>query len=404
MSEAKRKALWRDRDVAIFLGVQTLSAFGDACTFAAVPLLMRTGAISITGVGWVRALEAVATLLTGIVAGVIADRFDRRTVLRVCDAARFVLLGAIPLVWLAGPQPWLLFVVLPAAAVFSMVFQVTYVTVVPALVPKERINDANGLLYGSYSIAWLAGPAVAGLVSQAAGPAAAIGIDAVSFALSAIGLYLVRLHNPAGGTERGLGAGVHFIRRHPVMLSLTVLLAVLIFFTSSLNDVIVYHLMTGLGQPDSVIGLVLTAGVLGSTFAAAAVAPLRRRVGFGATWIGAYTLCGAIVAGIGVATHVPAVAVLAAGVTLCTGVAGIASMSLRQEVTPAPLLGRVTSAFWTLQLVLAPAGDAVLTFAAKHAGVPATLAVAGATITVTALAALLTPLGRRTASAPPPPT
>ncbi|MGI5238194.1 MFS transporter [Dactylosporangium sp. CA-139066] len=404
MSETpKRKALWRDRDVAIFLGVQTLSAFGDACTFAAVPLIMRTGAISITGVGWIRALEAIATLLTGIAAGMIADRFDRRTVLRICDAARFVLLGSVPLAWLAGPQPWLLYVVLPAAAVFSMVFQVTYVTVVPALVPKDRINDANGLLYGTYSVAWLAGPALAGFISQAAGPAAAIGIDAVSFAFSAIGLYLVRLRNPPGGVERGLGAGVRFIRGHPVILTLTVLLAILIFFTSSLNDVIVYHLIYGLRQPDSVIGLVLTAGVVGSTVAAAAVAPLRRRVGFGATWIGAYTLCGCIVAGIGLATHVPAVAALAAGVTLCTGVAGIASMSLRQEVTPAHLLGRVTAAFWTLQLVLAPAGDTVLTFAAKHAGVRDTLAVAGAIITATALAALFTPLRRR-ATPPPPPT
>ncbi|WP_426505117.1 MFS transporter [Dactylosporangium sp. McL0621] len=398
-------ALWRSRDFAVFMGVQTLSAFGDACTFAAVPLLMRTGTVSITDLGWIRALSAVATLLAGVFAGVIADRFDRRRVLRRCDLARFVLLGAVPLAWLAGPQPWLLYLVLPAAAVFSMVFQVTYVAVVPALVPADRIAEANGLLYGAYSVAYLAGPAVAGLVSQGAGPVYAIGLDAISFALSAAGLFLVKLRGPgSAGPERGLGAGVRFIRRHPVMLPLTVLLAVLIFFTSSLNDVIVYHLMSGLGQPDAVIGLVLTAGVLGSTFASAAVAPLRRRAGFGATWIGAFGLCGLVVAGIGLATDVPLIAVLAAAVTLCTGIAGISSVSLRQEVSPGHLLGRVTAAFWTLQLVLAPAGDAALTFSAKHLGVPVTLGVAGAAVTVTALAALFTPIGRRTAAPPPPAT
>ncbi|MFI5910724.1 MFS transporter [Dactylosporangium sp. NPDC051541] len=398
-------SLWRSRDFLVLLGVQTLSAFGDALTFAAVPLLMRTGAISITDLGWIRALTAVATLLTGIVAGVIADRFDRRTVLRICDVARFVLLGSIPLTWLTGAQPWLLYLVLPAAAVFSMVFEVTYVAVVPALVPADRIAEANGLLYGAYSVAFLAGPAVAGVVSQVAGPVAAIGLDAVSFLLSAAGLVLIRIARPvADGAERGLGAGVRFIRRHPVMLPLTVLLAVLIFFTSSLNDVVVYHLMSGLGQSDAVIGLVLTAGVLGSTFAAAAVAPLRRRAGFGATWIGAFGLCGLLVAGIGLASNVPLIAVLAAAVTLCTGIAGISSVSLRQEVTPGHLLGRVTAAFWTLQLVLAPAGDAALTFSAKHLGVPLTLSVAGAAVTITALAALFTPIRRRTATPPPPPT
>ncbi|WP_433206567.1 MFS transporter [Dactylosporangium sp. CS-047395] len=398
-------ALWRDRNFAVFLGVQTLSAFGDACTFAAVPLLMRTGSVSITGLGWIRALSAVATLVTGVFAGVIADRFDRRRILRWCDLARFALLGVIPLGWLAGPQPWLLYVVLPSAAVFSMIFQVTYVAVVPALVPPDRIAAANGLLYGAYSVAYLAGPAIAGLVSQGAGPVYAIGLDAISFVLSAAGIALVKLRGPGtAGTERGLGAGVRFIRRHPVMLPLTVLLAVLIFFTSSLNDVIVYHLMAGLGQPDAIIGLVLTAGVLGSTFAAAAVAPLRRRAGFGATWIGAFSLAGLVVAGIGLADNVPLVAVLAAAVTLCTGIAGISSVSLRQEVTPGHLLGRVTAAFWTLQLVLAPAGDAALTFSAKHFGVPLTLSIAGAAVTLTALAALFTPIARRTATAPPPPT
>jgi MFS family permease len=395
-------ALWRSRDFAVFLSVQTLSAFGDAFSFTAVPLLMRDS-LSLTQLGLIRAVEGIATLAVGFVAGGIADRFDRRTVLRVCDIARFLLLGCVPLIWAAaGPQLWLLFVVLPAAGMFSMVFQVTYVTVVPALVPADRIAEANGQLYGSYAIAYLAGPAAAGFISQAVGPAAAIGVDALTYGLSALGLWFVQLRRPAAAqaSERGLAAGVRFIRRHPVLLPLTVLLTVLIFFTSSLNDVVIYHLLHDLRQPDGAIGLVLTAGVVGTMLASFAVARVRRRAGFGATWIGAYTLCGAIIAAIGLSRSAPLVAVLAAGVTLCTGMAGIASMSLRQEVTPAPVLGRVTAAFWTLQLVLAPLGDAALTLSARYAGVPLTLSVAGAAVTLTALSALFTPVRGR--AVPPP--
>jgi len=185
---------------------------------------------------------------------------------------------------------------------------------------------------------------------------------------------------------------VRFIRGHRVLLPLTILLTVLIFFTSALDDVVIYHLKHDLRQPDGVVGVVLTAGIVGTLLASAAVARVRRRAGFGPTWIGAYTLAGAVIAVIGFADRVPVVAVLAALVLLCTGIAGIASMSLRQEVTPAAMLGRVTSAFWTLQLTLAPLGAAALTVAAGRYGSGPTLLVAGIACALTALAALCTPL------------
>jgi hypothetical protein len=144
---------------------------------------------------------------------------------------------------------------------------------------------------------------------------------------------------------------------------------------------------------------VLTAGVVGSMLASAVVARLRRRFGFGRVWIVPYTCCGVLLAAVGFAGGAVGVAVVVGAVMVTTGVAGIASMSLRQEVTPGRLLGRVTSAFWTLQLTLAPVGAVALTFAAGQAGVGVTLAVAGAICSLTALAALLTPI--RTAGRPP---
>lgn len=70
----------------------------------------------------------------------------------------------------------------------------------------------------------------------------------------------------------------------------------------------------------------------------------------------------------GWARDVPVVATLSAAFLACVAVAGTCSMSLRQEVTPEPLLGRVTAAFWTLHYSAAPIGAAVLTWAAEHQG------------------------------------
>lgn len=67
-------------------------------------------------------------------------------------------------------------------------------------------------------------------------------------------------------------------------------------------------------------------------------------------------------------------------------------MSLRQEVTPKLLLGRVTSAFWTLHYAAAPIGAAVLTWAAEGQGTTPVALAAGATCVLLAVSALFTPI------------
>ena len=103
-------------------------------------------------------------------------------------------------------------------------------------------------------------------------------------------------------------------------------------------------------------------------------------------------LCGLAIGGLGASGSVPAVAVLAALYLGCISVAGISSMSLRQEVTPDHLLGRVTAAFWTIHFSLGPAGAALLTWAAGHFGVLTACVASGAACLIIAAAALATPI------------
>jgi MFS family permease len=322
-----------------------------------------------------------------------------------------------------------------------MVFQVGYVTVVPALSGPSRVTEANGLLYAAQSAAAVAGPLLAGLVSALLGPAGAIAIDAGSFAVSAVGVLVVRkqlssrragmtdsvapagpvspgcsatpcetatpgasgvatLDGPVSGRPDKAGpwqellAGARFLWQQPVLRALTVLLTLYIFATQGLPDVLIYYLKHGLGQGDGVVGLVLAVAALGTVAGALAVAPLRRRLGFGTCWTGAVLLSGLAIAGLGASGSVPAVAVLAALYLGCGGVAGICSMSVRQEITPEHLLGRVTAAFWTIHFSLGPAGAALLTWAAGHFGVLAACVASGAACLLIAAIALATPIMR----------
>ncbi|GGV49584.1 MFS transporter [Streptomyces spectabilis] len=407
--------LWADPNYRLFLALQGLSALGDSFSHVAIPLLVLHQTGSVAQMGLVTGLTGLASIVTGLFAGVVADRVDRRRLLVLADVARCVLLGMVPLVWLFATPLWLVHTVVPVAGAFAMLFQVTYVTVVPAIVGPGRILKANSHLFGVYAVASAGGPMLAGIVAAALGPAAALGIDAATFAVSAVGILFVRIRPmpeaaemgadqgaERGGARREFLAGARFLWEHPVLRPLTVLLALLTFLTYGLTDVIVYYVKHGLGHGDGAVGSVLTAGTLGTLGASFAVDRMRERLGFGVSWIGVNALAGAAVACLGLAGSVPLVAVLAAVMLFCTGVAGINSMSLRQEVTPSHLLGRVTSSFWTLHNALGPIGAAAVTAAAGAWGVRAVCLTVGACVVAVALTGTVTGIGRtRTGRAVP---
>jgi MFS family permease len=396
--------VWRNRSFVAFQTAQALSAVGNSFSYVAVPLLVLQTTGSVVQMGLITALGGAASLLSGIFAGLIVDRFNRKGLLLVCDLARFLLYATVPVTWAISPQLWLLYVVVPLASAFAMLFQVAHVTVVPALVAPDQITKANGQLYAAHSVAFLAGPALAGLVSGLYGPAAAIGIDSATFALSALFLLFVRLNkNPAArrlSVRRDLATGVVYLWRHPVLRSLTILLTLLIFAEAGLTDVFIYRLKYELGQPDRIVGYVMAVGVLGTLLASLLVAHLRKRVGFAATWTGAHMLGGFAIAGVALSGEVVVIALMMTVVLFAAGVGGIASMSLRQEIVPSELLGRVTAAFWTVHNVLGPVGVAALTAATASFGSRATLAVAGALCVIVTACAFLTPIWRPASPGP----
>jgi predicted MFS family arabinose efflux permease len=396
---AEPGSLWRNRGFNAFWASQMLSVLGDTFTHLAVPLLVLDATGSVATAGLLTGIAGTTAVIAGIFAGVLVDRMNRRLLLIGSDIARMLLFAIIPIVWLTPHPPiWLLFVVLPLASAVGMVFQVAAVTAVRSLVPTSNLTRANGRLYAGTALASVAGPALAGAVSGWIGPAGAIAIDAGSFGLSAALLLLVRL--PARTRAEGdrtrpwddLLVGARFLLRHPVLRPLTVLLTAFILLTYGIDDVVIYHLRHDLDQPDGTIGLVLTVGAAGTVTGSLAVPWLRRRLGFGACWIGTGALCGAAIAALSVTGRVAEVGALMVVYFGCLSIGGICSMTLRQEVTPEHLLGRVTSAFWTIHFSLGGVGAAAFTWLAQHHGTRLTFAVAGAGVLAVATATLATPI------------
>ncbi|MGP4001212.1 MFS transporter [Streptomyces sp. 8N706] len=399
-------SLRSDRNFSIFWAVQTFSELGNAFSLVAVPLLVLHATGSAAQMGLLTAIAGAGSILTGLVGGALVDRFDRRRMLMLCDAARLVLYGAIPVVWAVSPQIWLLYVVMGLASIFEMLFKISYVTAVANLVDKSKIVEANGRLEATAAVANIAGPALAGVVAGLLGPTAAIAINAGSFGVSLVGLALIRLRPAEPPAVRVRATGWHDVRtgfrtgsaflwRTPVLRALTILLTVTTFLALGMTDVFIYHLRHGLGQDDRTVGYVMALAGLGIFLAAAAMSFLRRSFGFGACWLGGFTVAAGAVLTLGLSDSLAVAAAMIFLYSAGLALAGVSSMSLRQQVTPDHLLGRVTSAFWTIHGSIAPLGAALLTALVGRMGARGPLIGVALTFLTVVTIALFTPIARR---------
>lgn len=402
--------LRRNKDFTVFWLGQALSVLGGSVSMLALPLLVLDATGSIVQMGLVTVVSAATAIGTGIFAGYVVDRVDRRRLMIVCDLARAVLLGAVPLVWwVAGPQIWLLYVLTALTAVLRTLFDVAYVTAIPNLVRTEDLTAANGRLMGTFALGSL-GPVVAGFLTAGVGADWALALDGATFLVSAASLGWVRFTaRPAGkGADRaggkpgaGAGAGVfremfvvgfRFLWSHPLLRPLTVGLTLLTFVTMGASDLLIYRVQHDLGRDAATLGYVIAVGGAGSVAAALSAGRLRRLFGFGTCWLASVAMIAVGVTVTGVSRSVPVIAVLSAVFMFGMTLGGICSMTLRQEVTPDHLLGRVTSAFWTVHNASGPVGAAVLTLLAARHGVPAVSLAGGALCLLILGGGLLTPL------------
>ena len=389
--------LLHNRPFNVFWVGQTLSAIGDAIALIAIPLLVLRVTGSIAQMGLVTATVGVGTIIAGIIAGPIADRVDRRRFMIGCDLARTGVYAIIPVGWwLAGPQLALIYLTAGVGAFLGMCFSVTSITAVANLVDADQVTDANGRLQASFACASIIGPLLAGVLAARYGPAAALGVDALSFAVSALSLSFLRLRSATARQADALPerrmtelfAGVRFLWQQPVLRALTYMIAGFSFLTLGALDLFVYHLRHDLGQNDRAVGLVFSIASTGAIAGGLLAAPVRRRWGFGVCYLGSAIVEGVVLASIGLTSTVAMMLPLVIGFTFLEILKGVNSIALRQQVTPDHLLGRVTAAFWTINSAPGPIGAALLTGLAATFGAPVMLVAIGALFTAIALLGL----------------
>ncbi|WP_329475981.1 MFS transporter [Kribbella sp. NBC_01484] len=346
-----------DPDFRRYWLARALSITGSMVTAIALPVLVYRLCGSTVLTALVTALESAPYLLTGLFAGALADRWNRRRVMVSADLVNAVLVGSIPVAHLLE--------VLTVAQVLVVAFTVQSVYTffdganfgaLPVLVGRARVAQANSAVWTASSLIELFVPPLTGLLLAVLDPASLLTLDALSFAASAFAVRGIvramseRREGLAPLRPRvvltDIAEGLRYLVRHPGVRTMTIVGSLQSFGGGGFMALIVVWCdqVLHVGTSGLRFGLVWGTWGIGGLIAAVALPRLLKRLSPAAITL--YAL--PVSAFLGVLSPLAPGWVAAAIALLVWGSAYVLvivnAVSYRQQVTPEKLLGRVNTA------------------------------------------------------------
>jgi predicted MFS family arabinose efflux permease len=185
-------AVLRRREFRLLLGGQAVSVLGDRVVAVALAFAVLEVGGSVAAVGLVLAARTAPLVASVLIGGVVADRVSRRTSMVVADVVRVATQGAIAVLLLTGAaEVWMLAALSALTGLATGFFTPASTGLLAEIVPPAELQQANAVRSTAVSIGEIAGPILAGLLVAGIGAGAAIGVDATTFALSAVCLALL---------------------------------------------------------------------------------------------------------------------------------------------------------------------------------------------------------------------
>ncbi|GAA3059864.1 MFS transporter [Streptomyces roseofulvus] len=401
---ARIPALLRERTFRRYWTGQTVSLVGDQISLMALPL----AAVLVLGadaaqMGWLKTLELLPALLLNLPFGAWADRrANRRRIMIATDLGRAALLVTLPVAYALDVLTLAqLYVVALGVGSLSVLFEVCNSTVFATLVPTERFVQANSLVNGSRSMAWLAGPSIGGVLVQVLTAPLALLADAVTYLVSAGYLAKIRPVEPAPApvAKGHFTEGMRWVVREPSMRALFASAGTVQFFNYMFHTLFVLYATKDLGLGAGLLGLVLGTGAVGGLIGAAVSGAVVRRIGIGGSLVAGYigfTLPLVLIPAADGPLPLVVGVLFAAEFLSCAGVmiVDVAAGSFQMALIPETMRARVMGAFRTLNHGFRPIGALVGGVLGTAIGVRPTLWVATVGAVFAVLWLLPSPLPR----------
>ena len=348
--EATRE-LFHNRSFRLLWAGQLLSQIGDQCLLVAVitllsrlsssPIAMLIPALSI----------AIPQIVFGLVGGVVADRWNRKRTMIWSDLIRGCIVLAVLLVRRSGDL-WILYLVAACLALVGVFFYPARNAAIPTLVPPDLLISANSFIQGSYIIAMILGPAVAGVMVELWAPGVII-FDSFTFFVSALVIAVIYIPPIAAGPAavaagnsvwEDLKAGLKFIVHSRAMRMVLFITAVATLGIGAIVLLAIPHLKRQIEASGIEYGIAMSMLGVGSVWGGVMVNRLSRRLSTNTIVGGMLMLAGVAIIAFAFAPNYTVVLVSITITGMCVVMARGALDTIAQALSPDEMRGRVLAA------------------------------------------------------------
>lgn len=352
---------------------------------------LATSAIAITilhasetQIGILSGLQTLAFLIVGLPAGAWVDGWRKRHVMITANLARIAALVSIPIAYAFFSLTIAHLMVVAALLGLSTVFfDVAYQSYVPMIASKRYIGAANGRLEASYQVGRAGGPGLGGWLLGVLAPPLAYLLTASTYVCSTWAIWRIRTPEPRpahsdASLRSQIVNGLSFVRGQRLLFPLFSCIACAAFAGAGIQVLLPILVLRTLGMSATQLGLLLSAGTLGGVLGALTRPAWITRLGIGRCIVITNIVGVSALLAQPASVHVP---FAAAWVIACSGVISsyfitiynVTQMSLRQEICPPDMLGRMNAIFRFAVWGVMPLGSFVAGIIASWVGVEATM-------------------------------
>lgn len=371
-----------------------ISNIGDGMDAAAGPLLAAAltndpRLIALVGVGL-----TLPWLVLSLPLGVVIDRLDRKVLMVRANVARCALFALIAVLAATGDMSiGLLIGIITLVGVCEVVFDMSAQAFLPAIVPAEMLERANGRLFATEVVCntFLGLPLGAWAFVAAVGTPFAV--NAASFGVAAYLVASIRTSIPHDTTtlpdhERKsfatqLADGLRWLFAHRLLRTMAVMLGICNLATMMGQALFVKYASDELGVTGGGYGVLLAVMSAGSILGGLAGDRIASNFGTSTTIIVSYSTFAVASLTMGLWRNIPVAVAASAATSIAGTVWNVATVSLRQRIIPAELFGRVNSAYRFVGTGFIAVGAAIGGFIAKGYDYAAPFLVGGIIMTAT---------------------
>ncbi|MDQ0268504.1 MFS transporter [Cytobacillus purgationiresistens] len=362
-NKKETKSLWRNRNFLLIWGGSIISNFGFQLYTIAIPLLIYQISQSALAMSTMRMIEFFPNIFIGMIAGVLVDRYNRKKMMQWASFIQAMSMTFLVYLLIVDQvEIWHLYILGFALSASGYTFGNAQHAVLPEIVVKEQLINANAKFSFAQTIIGMIGPGVAGFIIAVFSFTYSFAIYTVCIFLMFLCMYFLSYHPHTSNTKEGstiwidMKEGIDELFQNKILLIPTITVLWVNFASSLIIGILIFYVVDQLGSSETEVGLMYSISAIGGLIGASIVGRLRKKFGRGEIYT--FTL---LIDVIGIICIIAATSWWLIGISLAIRtfaitISNIVYFTIRQEFTPNHLLGRVSGTSSMLMKITLPLG------------------------------------------------